>query len=342
MSLAAALVFTIGFAAGDGKKDEAHIFRGHTDKATSVAVSPDGKRALSGSDDRTVREWDLEKLKPLRVFEEHKNYVLSVAYSRDGERALSAGGGAWRGQEFATESDQFLRLRDVKSGEILKVLKGHTAPVWSVAFTPDGKQALAGSGGYEKKGGKFVPAGYTLKRWDLETGRATDLPGHTSWVRSVAVTDDGKFALSGSWDKTVRLWDVANGKALRTFTGHKDNVDAVAISADGHWGLSGGGPPKGTGDTAIRLWDLTKKAEARQFKGHTARVWSVAFSANGRRALSAAADHLIILWDVETGQEVRRFQGHTDEVRQAVFLPGERQALSASHDRTLRLWNLPQ
>src|SRR6185436_18709964 len=110
-------------------------YTGHTDKVTSVAIAPDGKRFLSGSDDKTIRAWDIDAVKPVKVLKEHQNYVLALAFSQDGKRFLSAGGGQWRGPQFATETDQFVRLWDAEEFKVLKKMAGHQAPVWSVAFT---------------------------------------------------------------------------------------------------------------------------------------------------------------------------------------------------------------
>lgn len=317
-------------------------FEGHTDKVTSVAVAPDGKQFISGSDDKTIHVWDIEKTKPIKVLKEHQNYVLALAFSRDGKRVLSAGGGQWRGPEFATESDQFVRVWDAAEWKVLKKYGGHQAPVWSVAFSPDGSLALSGSGGYETKSGKLVPAGHALHLRDVAAGKTfRAFNDHESWVRGVAFHPQATKIVAGSWDKTVRIWDHEMHKQLNVLRDHKDHINGIAISPDGKWIVSGGGPPSGNGDTVIRLWDFDEAKVIKRFAGHTKRVWKLAFSRDSKRILSAAADNTIRLWDTETGKETHRFVGHTDEVRQAVFTPDGKHILSASHDKTLRLWEVP-
>src|SRR5687768_1087853 len=110
------------------------------------------KRRCRSSDDKTIRLWDLAGARTLKIFRDHKNYVLSVAFAPGGGRFLSAGGGQWRGPNFATESDQFVRLWDLDSAKVVRRLEGHTAPVWSLACADDGKTALSCSGGFEFKG----------------------------------------------------------------------------------------------------------------------------------------------------------------------------------------------
>ena len=101
--------------------------------------------------------------------------------------------------------------------------------------------------------------------------------------------------MSGSFlgpDPTLRLWDVATGKEIRSFAGHTGEVSSVAFSPDGRFALSG------SWDHTVRLWDVATGKEIRTFAGHTGRVNSVAFSPDGRFALSGSDDHTVRLWNV--------------------------------------------
>jgi WD40 repeat protein len=104
--------------------------------------------------------------------------------------------------------------------------------------------------------------------------------GHKGGVTSVAFSPDGKFALSGSWDKTLKLWDVASGKEIRTFYGHASDIFSVAFSPDGKFALSG------SYDTTLKLWYVESGKEIRTFYGHASDIFSVAFSPDGKYALS--------------------------------------------------------
>jgi NB-ARC domain/TIR domain/WD domain, G-beta repeat/APAF-1 helical domain len=176
------------------------ILAGHTDWVIAVALTPDGRRALSGSWDRTLRLWDLENGQTIRTLEGHTNSVWGVAITPDGRLAVSA------------SRDQTLRLWDFETGQTIRTLEGHTGSVWAVAVTPDGRHAVSASGDR------------TLRLWDLESGQTIRrLEGHTEWIRAVAVTPDGRHAVSASEDRTLRLWDLSNGQSLRTLEGEATN-----------------------------------------------------------------------------------------------------------------------
>ena len=160
------------------------------------------------------------------------------------------------------------------------------------------------------------------------------LAGHSGPVASVAISRDGRTALSGSWDQTLRLWDLADGKELRTFVGHASSVYSVAISPDGRTALSG------SGDATLKLWDLASGKELRTFTGHSAQVYSVAIAPDGRTALSGSFDKTLKLWDLIAGKELRTFTGHSDRVHSVAIAPDGRIALSGSQDKTLKLWDL--
>ena len=132
--------------------------------------------------------------------------------------------------------------------------------------------------------------------------------GIADWVWSVAFSPDGRYVLSGSSDKTLRLWEVATGKELRRFEGHSGRVCSVAFSPDGRYVLSG------SRDKTIRLWEVATGKELRRFEGHSSWVISVAFSPDGRYILSGSEDRTLRLWEVATGKELRRFEGHSDYV----------------------------
>ena len=160
------------------------------------------------------------------------------------------------------------------------------------------------------------------------------LAGHSASVYGVAVTADGRRAVSASGDNTLKVWDLESGQELRTLAGHSDPVYGVAVTADGRRAVSA------SGDNTLKVWDLESGQELRTLAGHSAFVSGVAVTADGRRAVSASGDNTLKVWDLESGQELRTLAGHSDYVSGVAVTADGRRAVSASRDNTLKVWDL--
>jgi WD40 repeat protein len=190
--------------------DLIRTLEGHTARVTAVAVV-DGRRAVSASNDETLRVWDLERGQTLKTLEGHAG-VTAVAVL-DGRRAVSA------------YYDRTLWVRDLESGQILKTLEGHTDWVNAVAVV-DGRRAVSASDDG------------TLLVWDLESGQTLQtLEGHTDEVRAVAVVD-GRRAVSASDDRTLLVWDLESGQEIAVMTLDAP-VGAVASTPAGNIVVTG-------------------------------------------------------------------------------------------------------
>lgn len=205
--------------------------------------------------------------------------------------------------------------------------------------------------------------------------KALMLQGHEEGVLAVAFSPDSRQLLSGSSDRTIRLWDLSRGEQLACLEGHLEKIWSVTFSPDGQqaisaskdksvrvWDLARGREQRcyanrtnrsvaisGDGmlalsgnisDGMVRLWEVQTGKELRRFKGHMSWVLGLAFAPGRRLALTSSADGTIRLWEIDSGRELRRLQGHSDQVWSVAFTPDGTRALSCSADRTVRLWHL--
>ncbi|HKQ06771.1 MAG TPA: hypothetical protein VJ464_16675 [Blastocatellia bacterium] len=245
------------------------------------------------------------------------------------------------------------------------VLRGHTDPVISVAYSPDGKLLASGSKDktiklWEVSSGKplgtlqghedsvlsviFSPDGKvlassssdkTIKLWEAGSGKLlSTLEGHGAAVSLVAFSPDGKLLASGSYDKTIKLWEADSGKLLNTLQGHAGFVSSVAFSPDGKLLASA------SDDATIRLWEVRSGKLLRTLRGHEAPISSVAFSPDGKLLASASDDNTIKLWEVSTGRLRNTLQGHADAVYSVIFSPDGKLLASGSYDATIKLWEV--
>ncbi|MGE3357352.1 MAG: TIR domain-containing protein, partial [Acidimicrobiia bacterium] len=213
------------------------------------------------------------------------------------------------------------RLWDPTTATHLHTLTGHTGPVYSCAFSPDGTTLATTS------------EGGTIRLWDPTTAtHLHTLTGHTGPVYSCAFSPDGTTLATTSWDGTIRLWDPTTATHLHTLTGHTGPVYSCAFSPDGTTlaTTSEGG--------TIRLWDPTTATHLHTLTGHTGPVYSCAFSPDGTTLATTSWDGTVRLWDPTTATHLHTLTGHTGPVYSCAFSPdGTTFATTSQYD--VRLWD---
>jgi WD40 repeat protein len=291
-----------------------------------VAFAPAGRQLATAGVSRRVQRWDAASGKEVGSFGRDLTYAIwSIAYSPDGQWVAGAVGSE-------------LAIWDVRTGRLLRMLRGHLAPIWSVAFAADGQLIasasddqtvkvwdarigeelrrfhgdFAGDLAFSPDGaliaaahryGTFGDRGHAVQLLDARSGQPRGkLGGQDQPIVNLAFAPDGK-SLAWSDDQTLRLWDARTGKPLGTFDAHTDFIRGVAFSSDGRvLALAGQ-------DKTIRLCDAQTGAPQRTLIGHTEAVISVAFSGDDRLLASASADHTIKVWDVQTGAALHTLRG---------------------------------
>jgi hypothetical protein len=160
------------------------------------------------------------------------------------------------------------------------------------------------------------------------------LAGHANKVTSVIWSPDGKQIASGLWDdKTVRIWDAATGKLLKTLTGHTSMVTSVAWSPDGKQIVSG------SEDDTVRIWDAATGKLFKTLTGHTRSVTSVAWSPKGEKIVSGSWDKTVRIWDAATGKLLKTLIGHTSMVTSVAWSPSGELIAFGSWDKTVKIWD---
>ncbi|MBD2726652.1 WD40 repeat domain-containing protein [Nostoc sp. FACHB-892] len=142
------------------------------------------------------------------------------------------------------------------------------------------------------------------------------LTGHNNSVNAVAIAPDGKTAVSGSDDNTLKVWDLHTGKEISTLTGHNDWVRAVAIAPDGKTAVSG------SDDNTLKVWDLHTGKEISTLTGHNGSVYAVVIAPDGKTAVSGSDDNTLKVWDLHTGKEISTFIGDSPIICCAVSPDG--------------------
>ncbi len=299
------------------------ILKAHNSRVLALTLVDDTK-IVSASEDTNLILWDLTKEQRfISHIPGHKNTILSVEATGDGKTVISS----------ALDKKVLVwDIADVDKNESFpnkQTFEGHNSWTTALAITPDNRQVI------------FLKDRTTLEVRDIDTGKLNLTlqrpPNHIKdLVYDVVVIENQKQAITCSFDKKIRVWDLSNGKVIKVLEGHKQGVYALALVPQSDLVISA------SLDSTLKLWNLSTGKEIRTFRGHQSFVLGVTISSDGKHLFSCSADCTIKIWELSTGKVIKTLIGHDEWVRSVAITSDSKKLISCSDDHTVRVWNLEQ
>jgi len=279
------------------------VLEGEVQNIYSLAVSPDGTRLATGSEDTMARIWDAQSGQLLKCLEGHVGVIESVAYSPDG-RQIATGSG-----------DRTVRIWDAQSGEALLVLKGHDDEVRSVAYNSDGGRLVSSS------------IDRTARVWDARDGKQQMLlEGHIDFLESAIFSRDDKKIVTATENQTVRVWEAGSGKLLKNLG---EYLQPIASAVDALEGKTPATPNRNEEEDPQEV----------VLEEFDAVIESVATSARGSRVVTVFEDGSARIWTARDEQARAALEGHNGVIYSVATSPDGKRIVTGSNDRTARIWD---
>ncbi|MCS7073208.1 MAG: hypothetical protein NZ108_01950, partial [Bacteroidia bacterium] len=325
---------------------------GHTNKVIYNTFSPDGKKVIITSWDKTARVFDVAGGKQYSILQGHNHIVEAAKISSDAKTIVTVANDftarSWDlasgnlitvfrghknllthvdissdGKYVATSSlDKTARIWDAKTGQVVAELIGHTGHVLFVEFSPDGKRVVTTS------------ADGTAALWKVTGNQIKVLQGFAGAVKMASFSKDGKKVVATSTDGLARIFDGETGQQIHYLKGHKDVVNYATFSHNGKYVATV------SNDTTARIWEVSTGKELAVMKEHTAPVYHVVFSPDDKRIATTASDKTVRLWDGNSFLRIAIFKGHTGYPYHAAFSPDSRLIAFAENREKINLYKV--
>jgi eukaryotic-like serine/threonine-protein kinase len=283
--------------------------RGHLGAVAAVALSPDGRQLVSGSEDGTAILWDALNGKELFTLKAHRAPIRAVAFSPDSLRTLTV------------SVDRTARVWDVATGSSLFALNGPGAYVTAAAFSPNGRRIATGS----QDG--------TAKVWSAADGQPLlTFKAQTARINWLGFTPDGQRIITASADGVAKVWEATQGTQLFSIEGHTAAILSTAIYDHGRRIVTA------SADGRVRVWDMTRRVFLFELKAHSAPIVAVAITPDDQRLVTASADRTAKVWSSADGKPIATLEGHSAPILALGLSPDGSKIVTGSEDQTARVW----
>ena len=331
----------------------------HDGDVRCMVLVPDNKRLISGSNDTTIKIWNIKDNILIKTVRAHGKPVTCLAINSVGSKLYSGsedetiqmwdmrrykrmavldGSGTQSIQDLVINedntrifsvsndsNDQSVRIWDIEDSKQYPFCQGHYKEMMRIELTPDGKQMVSCS------------KDFNIIIWDLKDGKQkAKLKGHNWFVMSVAVTSDGAKLVSCTYNSNVRIWDLKKQVCIASL-----NIDTSC------WFVTMGPDDKefilACCDSSIRIYDIETKHLKKKFDdGHNSAVYRVYMTPDKNKLVSCGDDQLIIVWDYHKTEVLQIIEGHSEKVFSLALVKSgaDLKIVSGSSDKTVRVWNI--
>jgi len=324
------------------------VLTGHEDSMIQAAFSPEGRRIVTGSTDRTARVWDSLRGELLFTLKEHEGGVGTVSFSPGGDKILTASdgfvyttvraSGGFRRSIRAVLGDNSVRIWDAKDGRLLQALSGHVGGGVAV-FNFDGTRVATAS---------RLPTPFGVRIWDAKTGEvvasmnpsrgygtANRLAFSPDGGHLLSVANDEPPAGSGQGSHRFHIWDAVSGKLVKTCSGHDGPIQTASFSP------ASDRIATASSDRTIRIWDSGTGEPVTTLRGHEGPIVDASFSPDGRRILSCSDDGSVRIWNASTRSPFAvELAGRPDKSERIIVSPGGQWAFIPPSAQPGGIWDL--